>query len=181
MAKKQPKARRRIHRAFLEWLRKNRHRFLVPIEIRHRTDRTIELAFAGYHPCLSAYLSSWCIDIPASWRGQCLDLLGSFEADPSPVAGGYHCLLCSPEDRQIFISRDALWTAEVFEPFLEWVNQALAPANWIALYDFGSMTMAKLRKTQPETCAGLIAVLPCRPSTYSHNAQGNGAANMKGS
>lgn len=181
MAKKQPKARRRIHRVFLEWLRKNRHRFRVPVEIKHRTDQAIELAFAGYHHSLSAYLSNWCLDVSVNWQGECWDLLGSFESNPSTVTGGYHCLLCSPEDRQTFINRDALWTAEVFEPFLEWVNQTLAPANWIALYDFGGSIAARLSTVPPEACAGLVAVLPCRPSTYSHNAQGNGAANMKDS
>ncbi|HYR05604.1 MAG TPA: hypothetical protein VEP71_02880 [Gallionella sp.] len=168
MAKKQPKTRRRIHRAFLEWLRKNRHRFLVPVEIRHRTDKALEIAFAGYHPYLAAYLSGWCIDIPVTWEGQCWDLLASFEAAPRPVTGGYHCILCSPDDRLLFSDWESLWAAEVFEPFLEWVNGTLAQSSWIALYDFGGMTVAKLCKTQPETCAGLIAMLPCRLNNYPH-------------
>lgn len=162
MARKQPKVRRRIHRAFLKWLQENRHHFLVPIDIKHRTDRTIELSFAGYHPCLSACLSSWCINVPAIWQGQCWDLLCSFESSPSPVTGGYHCLLCSPENRRIFSSRDALWTNEVFEPFLNWVNETLAPANWIVLYDSEGATTAKLCAVQPEARANFVAVLPCQ-------------------
>ena len=176
MAEKQPKARRRIYRAFLEWLHKSRHHFLVPVEIRHRTDQIIKLAFTGYHPCLAACLSGWCIDIPATWQGQCWDLLGSFEAAPRPVTSGYHCTLCSPEDRLLFDSRESLWTAEVFEPFLEWVNGKLAQSSWIALYDFGGMTTAKLCKARPETCAGLIDVLPCRPNAMPPMWQDNAAA-----
>jgi hypothetical protein len=176
MSKKQLRARRRIHRAFLEWMQENRHRFLVPVVIRHRTDRAIELSFAGYNLCLSACLSDWSIDVPVNWQGQCWDLLCSFESAASPVEGGYHCLLCSPEERQLFGSRDELWIAEVFDPFLEWINETLAQSSWIALYDFGGMTVAKPCKVQPETCAGLIAMLPCRSNTYPHNAQGNGAA-----
>lgn len=162
MARKQPKARRRIHRAFLKWMQENRHRFLVPVNIRHRTDQSIELAFAGYHPIISAWLSNQCIDVPVNWQGQCWDLLCSFEPAPSTVTGGYHCLLYSPEDRQIFSSRDALWASEVFELFLNWVNETLLSANWVALYKFGGSTMARLCTVQPDACADLVAVLPCR-------------------
>jgi len=162
MSRKQPNARRRIQRAFLKWMQENRHRFLVPVDIRHRTDQCIELDFIGYNSTISAWLSSCGMDIPVNWQGQCWDLLCSFESAPRPVTGGYHCLLYSPDDRQIFSSREALWTTEVFEFFLKWVNETLLPANWVALYDFGGMTMAKLCTAHPEACADLIVVLPCR-------------------
>lgn len=168
MARKLPKARRRIHRAFLKWMRENQHRFLIPVNIRQRTDQGIELDFIGYHPAISAWLSNWCIGVSVDWQGQCWDLLCSFESAPSPVTGGYHCLLCSPGNRQIFSSRDALWTTEVFEHFLNWVNETLAPANWVALYGFSGSTMARLSPAPPEAGTDLFAVLPCRSNTRFH-------------
>lgn len=41
-------------------------------------------------------------------------------------------------------TREALWAKDVFEPFLEWVNDTLAPARWIKLSRYGGATWAKL-------------------------------------
>jgi hypothetical protein len=34
----------------------------------------------------------------------------------------------------IFPSREALWTDHLFEPFLKWVNEKLAPARWLGIF-----------------------------------------------
>ena len=45
------------------------------------------------------------------------------------------------ESRPVFPDRPALWTDHLFEPLLEWVNESLAKAKWLALYgspDYGT-------------------------------------------
>jgi hypothetical protein len=46
----------------------------------------------------------------------------------SAKKNGYVCDECPEDDRPVFPSREALWRAEVFEPFLAWVNRELANA-----------------------------------------------------
>jgi hypothetical protein len=41
-------------------------------------------------------------------------------------------------------TREALWQDQLFEPFLKWVNERLAPATWLRLYGTKGGTWAKL-------------------------------------
>jgi hypothetical protein len=56
------------------------------------------------------------------------------ETIPKRVTGGYVCDLCPRESRPVLPDRPALWIAELFEPFLAWVNGDLAKAKWLALH-----------------------------------------------
>jgi hypothetical protein len=47
------------------------------------------------------------------------------------------CDLCPPESRSVFPNRAVLWIDHLFEPFLEWVDESLAKAKWLALYGSG--------------------------------------------
>jgi hypothetical protein len=59
--------------------------------------------------------------------------------------GGYFCELCPKDTRQIYPSRDALRTADIFEPFLDWINDDLAKAEAIVLDgEPGRWTSARL-------------------------------------
>jgi hypothetical protein len=67
-------------------------------------------------------------------QGACWDFLLDMDTEPRRVPGGYVCDLCPSEPRPVFPNRPALWTDHLFEPFLEWVNESLAKAKWLALY-----------------------------------------------
>ncbi len=70
-------------------------------------------------------------------------LLGLFDRlgrKSIPTLGGYQCKHCVHEDGKqvmMFPSREALWKDHLFEPFLQWVNEVLAPARWLQLSSIG--------------------------------------------
>jgi hypothetical protein len=93
---------------------------------------------------------------------------------PERGPAGYFCPLCLDYFRKthpgetftgIFPTREAVWTDDIFEPFLNWVNDDLANASHLGLFgtpDYGSW--AKLLRAPPEGEAAerLAALLPCR-------------------
>jgi len=155
----QQQPRRRIQRAFIAWLYENKHRFCYQPQIHRRTDRIIEMSFAGIHPAVTVILARG-IDIPVMRRNECVDLLASFETDPARDATGYYCTLCAACDRQYFATREALWVAEIFEPFLDWVNDQLADANFLEIFETPGITFAKLHNLQPDAFCLPLKTLP---------------------
>jgi hypothetical protein len=145
------RVRRPIQRAFFKWLAENRQRLAVPIRITERKDRYIQWSFVGVNPILYGFLTGE-IGIDVEWKGRTWDYLTFFEVWPQHAAGGYFCNLYNSEARKVFASREALRLDNLFQPFLESVNECLAKARWIGLYqieDCGS-TWAKLLKELPE-------------------------------
>ena len=88
------------------------------------------------------------MNVYADWKGENWDTLINLIACPREVPGGYICRACELSDsgaREIFSSEEALWRDHLFEPFLQRVNEKLAPAEFLSLYGTpGHMTWAKL-------------------------------------
>jgi hypothetical protein len=84
-----------------------------------------------------------------------------------PTLKGYYCALCIPEYRTYYACREALWQAELFEPFLDWLNNKLFPAIWLGLYQGkGGGTWAELlNETDPEALVLLPVWLPQEQET----------------
>jgi len=126
-------ARPRIQRAFLRWFQENRRRFNVRIELSQITDKGVRLHFSGYPDILSVWLSRWDLSVCVDWQGESWDMLISLDAIPESSPTGYRCMLCENAS-STWLTREALWQDHLFEPFLEWVNERLAPATWLRLY-----------------------------------------------
>jgi hypothetical protein len=47
---------------------------------------------------------------------------------------GYYCGLCLYDWHTFYTNREELWQKHLFEPFIEWMNNELEPANWLELY-----------------------------------------------
>jgi hypothetical protein len=123
----------RIQRAFVRWLKDNRHRFKVPIQITQITDKGIELHFPQHPDVFSIWLSRWDLSVCVDWQGETWDMLISLDAIPASTPMGYRCTLC--ENTNInWTSREALWQDHLFAPLLDWVNKTLAPATTLRLY-----------------------------------------------
>jgi hypothetical protein len=126
----------RIQRAFLCWFIENRTRFAVPIRLTKITAKQVELKFHNYPDCLSVSLSRNELNIFVEWQGEQWDTLLSLDAYLSRTPVGYKCTQCVPDDGEsitLFPSREALWQDHLFNPFLTWANEKLAPARWLKL------------------------------------------------
>ena len=73
-------------------------------------------------------------------KDEFVDMLVSYSTSPKRVPGGYICEQCrdfiqsgyhpDPEAKLVVLpTREAVWESDLFEPFLVWVNQSLAPAT----------------------------------------------------
>ena len=124
-----------VHRFFLRWLDEARQRFTVPPRVARLTDRWIEVRFPGLFQGLGGIFNRWLgIDVFVEWNGDCWDLIADFNVVEQRTSKGYSCLLCPPEDRKLHSTREQLWVEHAFEPFLDWSNETLAPARWLALH-----------------------------------------------
>ena len=139
-----PKVRRRIQRAFLAWYAKHQDTLPLPLQHVRRKDDYLAFTLTGLHPAITFGLT-WELVVYVEWQGICWDLLASFESWPRHSADGYYCELCKPEARTLFHSRKALWQDQVFDPFLQWLNESLLPSRFLGLYTVGrASTYAKL-------------------------------------
>lgn len=136
---------------FADWLERNRQRFLIQPWLSRVARRGAIINFPGVTAAVCARLS--CdkdgglagINVWAEYRGRYWDYLAYMETMPRQRAGVYVCDFCDPALREIYLSREALWIGEVFEPFLAWCNTKLLLAQWLCLYHLKEMmTWAKL-------------------------------------
>lgn len=162
---KRKKIRSPLQRAFMAWLEANRSAFKVPVRLGKRTEKCWDIHFDGIASAVSAALvgngTQNELVIAAEWRGECWDLFVSFEASPYREGMFHFCALCDEGKRQAFDSPEELWIDHLFIPFLDWVNQRLAPARWLVLYGDGGFTSAELAVDRPEREDGQI-ILPLR-------------------
>ncbi len=118
------------------------------------------------------WLYGYGIAVSAEWGGVAWDLVLCLEAAPQRTPLGYLDQMVLPEYRELYATEDELWQAELFEPFLHWVNEDLAPACRLGLWrtEEGGATWAKLLRqgnmTQPEV-ARAYALLPVRKGAES--------------
>lgn len=130
----------RIQRAFVRWFIENYTRFMVPVRLTKISGKGVEIHFQGYPDCLSAGLSRNELGVYVEWQGEGWDCLIDLEANPIHTRGGYQCKSCvneNDEQAMVFPSREALWKDHLFEPFLKWVNEQLAPACWLRISSIG--------------------------------------------
>lgn len=126
-----------IQRAFVSWLNERQSCFRVGIRISKITAKGVELVFKGYPDCLSVWLTRSELGVHVEWQGVYWDCLIDLDASPFHTLGGYQCGRCEHEEGvsgMIFTSREALWKDHLFEPFLKWVNEKLAPARWLGIF-----------------------------------------------
>lgn len=142
----------RIQREFLAWYRTNAGRFIIPLRLVSRSRKSLDLSFRGITPAISASLVEGELIVFAKMDQRVFDLIADFEAHPHHTPLGYVCDLCEPAARVVYRTRTDFWRRHVFESFLDWVNNMLAPARWIRLSCLGDdgSTWAKLIREEGE-------------------------------
>lgn len=142
----------RVQRAFLRWFEINRMRFAILPRIVRRIDHRLTLSFTGITPLISAFLSDENIHAVVEIDGTRMDTLFSSDLFLKRDRNGYFCTLCDWQSAENHLSRESLWIEHVFESFLRWVNDTLAPAQWLRVLnvDHGAATSARLIQTEEE-------------------------------
>lgn len=161
--------------SFLRWHDGSKERFAIPLAGMRRHRRGISVGFALPRGGLSMTLSGdelvLLVDNPLS-PGDVWDLLMEFDAAPTAVQDGWVCQRCidnTDPDKpipRVYPSRDALLRDHVFEPFLAWVNESLAKAEAIGLYEEHGGTWAKLlpleKPESPWEATCLVSRIPLK-------------------
>jgi hypothetical protein len=125
----------RIQRAFLAWLGESAPRLKRRIILRRRTDEAIRFEFGVGAPYLHGWLNRREVVVAVNVEEMTWDLILNLEADPERTEGGVACSLCDDDKRRVFASREELWRDHLFERLLQWVNETLAPAVAITLFE----------------------------------------------
>lgn len=127
-----------FQREFLHWFLMNRRRFSVYPRILRRSDHHIDLVFTGITQVIFATVTADELAVGVKRKGRFFDLLVDFDIAPQRMAAGYVCEYCYPEAREVYSTMAAMRQAELFEPFLAWVNDELAQAKWVRLFSLGN-------------------------------------------
>ena len=128
------RVRPRYQKDFLQWFRKNRGLFAIPVHIVRRTDQRIEMIFAGLTTVISLQITRNELMVLAQSKGEYSDILADFEIAPERRNGGYICNFCLPEYQVLHPNLSSMRLTEIYEPFLKWVNENLVTAGWIRFY-----------------------------------------------
>ncbi len=120
--------------------------FAIRPLIVHRTDRCLTFLFTGSTPLISAFLSDENIHVVVEIDGARLETLFGSDLFLRGDRHGYFCSLCDWQSGENHLSRQALWIEHGFEFFRRWVNDTLAPAQWLRVLnvDNGVATSARL-------------------------------------
>lgn len=134
--------------AFLGWLHTESGRLVLPVAVDMAVPLRAELRVQGVHPAIRIPLYRHCeINVEVMWeekyRNALLWLDAHEERGPDGVGWINSGLYSGLEI--IHPTREALWRADVFEPLLTWINEDLAQATHLAMWETdGSAAWARL-------------------------------------
>ncbi len=119
--------------AFDEWISANNGRLAIPMTVVARASGSIRARFVGVISAIEVVVVRDEIMVSVEHDGGCCDILADFESSPVMVTGGVVCGLCDPDHQEVYQTRQALFVEHVFQPFAEWVETKLVPADAIGL------------------------------------------------
>jgi hypothetical protein len=163
-------SKRRLLRAFEQWLAESQSSFTLPVTIKRRYVDKLKCEFVGITPIISVWVELDAIDVWADMDGHHWDMLIYFWALPVRKHEGYaNRLFAAQPSAVVYADPEVIWRKEVFEPFRLWVNDTLAQSHWLSFHRDDSRLSAALCRDQPSNCDSLHAVL----SVHLHAADGN--------
>lgn len=145
-----------FQKCFIKWLVQNNGRILAATTIARRTDREMHLQIKGLCDSIQVSLRNhgdfYSLVASVEWMNEIWDLLISFDSFTHPAFGA----------TTTYTSREEKWTAELFEPFLHWLNAELVPANALLIKGtLGDSTFAQIHvDLQAHQTTEQIAQLP---------------------
>jgi len=126
-------ARRPPRPLFFQWWNEHRSRFLIDLQWESQDNEWMTFSFEGIHPALRGFVSDRGVTIFVRHAGMDWDLIYDSDIKPKRLKQGYRCELCEEKPPRVFPNRSTLFANHLCEPFLEWINEKLAKANWLVL------------------------------------------------
>lgn len=123
-----------LRAAFLAWLQAAQGRLVLPISVRFSPSRT-DLLISGVHPAVGISLvdqDGFCAFV--EWAGMLWDSWLWVDVFRRAVPGGWENEALLQEYRAVHGTMEQLWTVDIFEPLLDWINGELSRATHIALW-----------------------------------------------
>ena len=127
-----------IYRSFVQWFETARHRFAIPVRIVQVRRDVITIALSGDMEPAAGYvlgplslhhvphLIAGSAIAPALHRKEILCWITHGTRTAAHAPAGWYCTHCPSERRRFHPSREAVWIAHLFEPFLAHVNHRIA-------------------------------------------------------
>jgi hypothetical protein len=119
--------------AFDKWLAEHGDTLAIPMIVVTRTSGSIKFTLDGITDAIEVMVLCDGIFVTVNYQGECWDILAEFECVPVLVPGGIACGHCDPADRIIYPTHQMLFVEHVFQPFAEWIETTLVPAEAIGL------------------------------------------------
>ena len=111
--------------------------------------RTIALQFEGVTRHIVVRLGKWDLAVDVIHRGRWFDRILSLDiCIAERHRGGWACRLTDDTEAAVYSTKEDLWREHLWEPFLQWVNERLAPARWVRLARSGGVRDAELIKDE---------------------------------
>lgn len=139
---------------FINWLKSNRSRFLFEPYITKISKLTITGYFGGISSPIRFHVYRGNhIDVVVCFNSKISGYIGEFLLLEKLGKNGYCADWFDPDNYHYHPSRADLWINECFEPFLEWSNENLATAKWLALYSDEDVdyTITRLQDSESPT------------------------------
>lgn len=166
-ARQEQQHRTKRRRAVYHWLSSSHVGDIVRVP-REQHQISTEFRLSKLHPTVRIFVNGTTIAASVHYGGRCWDLLQCFETGPKKVADGWINQISVPGFERVYESVDALWKAEVFEPFRAWFELTLSTAEVLVLYGTrsdarGGTTWAKLMPWKTPVIPYEIARFPVWP------------------
>ena len=121
--------------AFLDWLDAAQQRLRLPLSAQTASPSRTTLHIEGVHPAIALSLRAYGdFTVSVQFDGVCWDSWLWLDVFERRVAGGWVNDSLIEEYRVVHPTMELLWTADIFEPLLKWINEDLSRATHIALW-----------------------------------------------
>lgn len=125
--------RRRIHRAFIQWMKACKNENGPVLIVEQRTDRFIRCRLTGFTDAMKVVVTNT-LSVSVYRDGEWWDEIMGFECIPQLGVNGYICPLCVGEDTFASPDRETFWCSRLFEPLATWI-ETLKTMDWLLLYE----------------------------------------------
>ncbi|WNB74533.1 hypothetical protein [Methylomonas koyamae] len=124
-----------LNHPFRQWVRNNQSRpHTQPFRAIRNSTGIIKFTIVGLHPAIEFTLGVGVLYVTVHWDHHTWSYITFGPIPLEEDDNNYFRDQVAGKFSRIYPTREPLWNEMIFEPFLEWLNTNLKPAQWLALY-----------------------------------------------